>query len=360
MKWIGSTLKKLQDFRMLPVFVLVSMALGIWIGKAYGISDYALTPPIDAVKSTLAGTYEFSLPNTLALGIVLGLFLMIYPAMANIKFEELGRAFRSPKQLLIVLFFNFALAPFFMLLLANLFLQPGSDFHTGLVLYGLAPCIAMVIVFTFLSFGNNALAIVLVAINSILQMLLIPVYAKLLLGNVAFDVWIVGESVVLYLGIPLIAGFLTRRLGVKNWGEEGFARFKTAIDSFSIIGLLFTLVVMFALKGDLIVAEPMVIVQLAVPMTIFFWTMFGVVYLTGWKLGLSYKDAVAVAFNSTGRDFEIAIAIAITAFSPTVALATVIGPLIEVPVMLGLVWFARATSRKLFGKRAGMASLPNP
>lgn len=349
---IRKVLEKLQDFRLLPVFVIISMALGIWIGKAYGISNFELTPPIDALKSIFSGTYEFSLPNTLALGVVLGLFLMMYPAMTNIKFEELGKAVRSPKQLLIVLFFNFAVAPFWMLLLANLFLQAGSDFHTGLVLYGLAPCIAMVIVFTFLSFGNNALAIVLVAINSIMQMLLIPVYAKWLLGSVPFDVWLVGESVLLYLGVPLVAGFLTRRFGVRRWGEEGFARFKTALDSLSIIGLLFTLVVMFALKGDLIVAQPLVIVQLALPMTIFFWTIFGVVYLTGWRLGLNYEDAVAVAFNSTGRDFEIAIAIAITAFNPTVALATVVGPLIEVPVMLVLVWFARATSLRLFGERA--------
>lgn len=349
---LTATLKKLQDFRMLPVFVIISMALGIGIGKLYGISGYALTPPIDAIKSIFSGTYDFSLPNTLALGVVLGLFLMIYPAMTKIKFEELGKAVRSPKQLLIVLFFNFAIGPFWMLLLANLFLQLGSDFHTGLVLYGLAPCIAMVIVFTFLSFGNNALAIVLVAINSILQMLLIPIYARWLLGSVPFDVWVVGESVVLYLGVPLIAGFLTRRLGVRRWGEEGFARFKTALDSLSILGLLFTLVVMFALKGDLILAEPLIIAQLALPMVIFFWTIFGVVYLVGWRLGLTYKDAVAVAFNSTGRDFEIAIAIAITAFNPTVALATVVGPLIEVPVMLVLVWFARATSVKLFGERA--------
>jgi ACR3 family arsenite transporter len=220
--------------------------------------------------------------------------------------------------------------------------------YVGLVLYGLAPCIAMVIVFTFLSLGNNALAIVLVAINSICQMLLIPVYAKLLLGDVSFDVLVVGESVLLYLGIPLVAGFLTRRIAVSKLGEEGFKNFKTYLDSLSIIGLLFTLIVMFALKGDLILENPMLIVHMAIPMTLFFWVMFAVVYLVSWKLGLNYKDSVAVAFNSTGRDFEIAIAIAITAFSPAVALATVIGPLIEVPVMLVLVWGARRTRLVLF------------
>lgn len=340
--------EKLHNFRLLPVFVIVSMIIGIIIGKWYGISNFALTPPIDAIKSIFHGTYAFSIPNTVALGVVVGLFMMMYPAMANIKFEDLGKAAKSPKQLLIVMFFNYAVAPFFMLLLAKIFLSGEPDLYTGLVLYGLAPCIAMVIVFTYLSAGNGPLAIILVAINSIIQMILIPVYAKLLLGDVDFDVWVVGESVLLYLGIPLIAGMLTRFLGVKRFGEEWFHKLKFHLDTMSIIGLLFTLVVMFALKGDLILERPFLIVQMAIPMTLFFWTMFVVVYLVGWKLGLNYKDSVAVGFNATGRDFEIAIAIAITAFNPTVALATVIGPLIEVPVMLSLVWFAKHTERKLF------------
>ena len=343
--------EKLHNFRLLPVFVIVSMVIGIAIGKWYGISNFELTPPIDAIKSIFHGTYEFSIGNTLALGIVIGLFMMMYPAMANIKFEDLGKATRSPKQLLIVVFFNYAVAPFFMLLLAKLFLSGEPDLYTGLILYGLAPCIAMVIVFTYLSAGNGPLAIILVALNSIIQMILIPVYAKLLLGEVNFDVWVVGESVLLYLGIPLVAGMLTRFLGVKRYGEEWFHKLKFYLDTLSIVGLLFTLVVMFALKGDLILEKPFLIVQMAVPMTLFFWIMFVTVYLVGWKLGLNYKDAVAVGFNSTGRDFEIAIAIAITAFNPTVALATVIGPLIEVPVMLALVWFAKKTEFKLFEGR---------
>ena len=333
------------------MFVIVSMAIGIAIGKWYGISNFELTPPIDAIKSIFHGTYEFSIGNTLALGVVVGLFMMMYPAMANIRFEDLGKAAKSPKQLLIVIFFNYAIAPFFMLLLAKIFLSGEPDLYTGLVLYGLAPCIAMVIVFTYLSAGNGPLAIILVALNSIIQMILIPVYAKLLLGEIQFDVWVVGESVLLYLGIPLVAGMLTRFLGVRRYGEEWFHRLKFYLDTMSIIGLLFTLVVMFALKGDLILEKPFFIVQMAIPMTLFFWTMFVIVYLTGWKLGLNYRDAVAVAFNSTGRDFEIAIAIAITAFNPTVALATVIGPLIEVPVMLALVWFAKKTEFKLFRGR---------
>jgi len=161
-------LRLLQNFKLLPVFVLVSMAIGVGIGKLYGISNFALTPPIDAIKAIFHGTYSFTLPNTLALGVVVGLFLMMYPAMTNIRFEDLGKAVRSKRQLFTVLFFNFAVAPFVMYALANLFFRPGTDFHTALVLYGLAPCIAMVIVFTFLALGNSALAIVLVAMNSIL------------------------------------------------------------------------------------------------------------------------------------------------------------------------------------------------
>ena len=341
-------LEKIQEMRFLPVFVVLSMVIGIAIGKWYGISNFELTPPIDAIKSIFHGTYQFSLANSLALGVVIGLFLMIYPAMTNVKVEDMGKAARSPKQLFIVLFFNYFVAPFFMLLLAKVFLAGDHDLYVGLVLYGLAPCIAMVIVFTFLSLGNNALAIILVAINSVCQMLLIPVYAKLLLGEVTFDVLVVGESVLLYLGLPLVAGFLTRRIAVSRMGEEGFKEFKTYLDSLSIVGLLFTLIVMFALKGDLILERPLIILQMAVPMTIFFWVMYAVVYLTSWKLGLNYKDSVAVAFNSTGRDFEIAIAIAITAFSPAVALATVVGPLIEVPIMLALVWASRKSEAALF------------
>ncbi|MCM8821805.1 MAG: arsenic resistance protein [Candidatus Omnitrophica bacterium] len=344
-------LEKLHNFRLLPMFVIFSMIVGIAIGRWYGISNFELTPPIDAIKAIFHGTYELNVPNVIVLGVVVGLFMMMYPAMANIKFEDLGKAAKSPKQLFIVVFFNYAVAPFFMLLLAKIFLSGQQDLYTGLILYGLAPCIAMVIVFTYLAAGNGPLAIILVAVNSIIQMILIPVYAKILLGEIHFNVWVVGESVVLYLGLPLLAGILTRFLGVKKRGEEWFRKLKFYLDTLSIVGLLFTLVVMFALKGDLILQKPLLIIQMAIPMTLFFWIMFAIVYLTGWKLGLNYRDAVAVAFNSTGRDFEIAIAIAITAFNPTVALATVIGPLIEVPVMLVLVWFAKNTEYKLFKGR---------
>jgi arsenite transporter len=341
-------LAKLEDFRLLPLFVVFSMAVGIAIGKLLNISDFALTPPIDAIKNMFSGTFVFSVPNAISLGVPIGLFLMMYPAMTNVRLNEVGRAFRSPKQLAVVAFFNYLIAPFFMLLLANIFVSD-PELHTGLVLYGLAPCIAMVIIFTYLAKGNTPMALVFVALNSVIQMILIPVYARLLLGNVNFDVWVVAESVVLYLGLPLVAGVITRQLVTRCGGEEAMERVKPALNALSILGLLFTLIVMFSLKGDLILSRPMIVVEMAIPMAIFFAVIFFVVLFVGSRLGFNYKDAVAVAFNSTGRDFEIAIAIAITAFSPTVALATVVGPLIEVPVMLALVWGAIRLERRLFG-----------
>ncbi len=340
-------LGKLEDRRLLPFFVLFSMAVGIAIGKLLNISDFALTPPIDAIKSIFSGTFVFSVPNAISLGVPIGLFLMMYPAMTNVRLNDVGVAFRSPKQLAVVAFFNYLIAPFFMLLLANIFVSD-PELHTGLVLYGLAPCIAMVIIFTYLAKGNTPMALVFVALNSVIQMILIPVYARLLLGNVNFDVWVVAESVVLYLGLPLVAGVLTRQLVTRRGGEPAMERLKPGLNALSILGLLFTLIVMFSLKGDLILSRPMIVVEMAIPMAIFFVVMFFVVLVVGARLGFNYKDAVAVAFNSTGRDFEIAIAIAITAFSPTVALATVVGPLIEVPVMLALVWGAMRLERRLF------------
>lgn len=344
-------LVRLEDFRLLPFFVLFAMAVGILIGNALSISDFTLTPPIDAIKAIVGGTFEPTVPALISLGVPIGLFAMMYPAMTNVRLGEVGDAFRSPRQLGVVLVANYLIAPFVMLGLANIFVSD-PELHTGLVLYGLAPCIAMVIIFTFLAKGNTPMALVFVALNSVAQMILIPVYARLLIGNVSFDVWVVAESVVLYLGLPLIAGVLTRMYVVRRRGEAGMDALKPALNGVSILGLLFTLIVMFALKGDLILRRPAIVLEMAIPMALFFAVMFFGGLLVGWRLHFSYRDAVAVAFNSTGRDFEIAIAIAITAFSPTVALATVVGPLIEVPVMLFLVWSAMRLAPRLFGEQA--------
>ena len=346
-----SVLTRLEDFRLLPLFVVFSMAVGIAVGNALRISDFALTPPIDAIKAIAAGTFEVTVPNAISLGVPIGLFAMMYPAMTNVRLGEVGDAFRSPRQLAVVLAFNYLVAPFLMFGLANA-LVADPELRTGLVLYGLAPCIAMVIIFTFLAKGNTPMALVFVALNSVAQMLLIPVYARLLIGDVSFDVTVVAQSVVLYLGLPLVLGVATRMAVVRRRGEAGMDALKPALNGVSILGLLFTLIVMFALKGDLILERPAIVVEMAIPMTLFFVLMFFSVLLVGARLRFPYRDAVAVAFNATGRDFEIAIAIAITAFSPTVALATVVGPLIEVPVMLFLVWSAMRLAPRLFGVQA--------
>ena len=347
-------LAKLEDFRLLPFFVLFSMAIGIAIGNVLSISDFALTPPIDSIKAIAGGTFEATVPNLVSLGVPIGLFAMMYPAMTNIRLGEVGTAVRSPRQLIVLLAFNYLVAPFVMLVLANIFVSD-PELHTGLVLYGLAPCIAMVIIFTYLARGNAPMALVFVAVNSVIQMLLIPVYARLLIGNVEFDVWVVAESVVLYLGLPLVLGVLTRYLATRRGGEASMDRLKPGLTALSILGLLFTLIVMFALKGDLIIERPGIVIEMAIPMILFFTFMFFVVLFVGWRLHFKYADAVAVAFSATGRDFEIAIAIAITAFSPTVALATVVGPLIEVPVMLTLVWAAMRLGPRWFGVKPGEA-----
>ena len=343
-------LTRLEDFRLLPIFVVLSMAIGVAIGNALRISDFALTPPIDAIKAIAGGTFELTVPNAISLGVPIGLFAMMYPAMTNVRLGEVGAAFRSPRQLVVVLAFNYLVAPFVMFGLANLFVSD-PELRTGLILYGLAPCIAMVIIFTFLAKGNTPMALVFVALNSVAQMLLIPVYARLLIGAVRFDVLVVAESVVLYLGLPLVLGVATRMLVVRRRGEAGMDALKPTLNGVSILGLLFTLIVMFALKGDLILQRPGIVIEMAIPMSLFFLAMFFIVLLVGWRLGFAYRDAVAVAFNATGRDFEIAIAIAITAFSPTVALATVVGPLVEVPVMLFLVWSAMRLAPRMFGVR---------
>ncbi len=344
-------LARLEDLRLLPILVVIGMVAGIAVGNVLRISDFALTPPIDALKAIAAGTRDLTIPNAVSLGVPIGLFAMMYPAMTNVRLGEVRVAFRSPRQLGVVLFFNYLVAPFVMAALANVFVSD-PELRTGLVLYGLAPCIAMVIIFTFLAQGNTPMALVFVALNSIAQMLLIPVFARLLIGSVDFDVWVVAESVVLYLGLLLVLGVATRMLVVRRRGEAGMEALKPALNGVSILGLLFTLFVMFALKGDLILEQPGIVLEMAIPMTLFFMVMFFVVLLTGWRLRFPYPDAVAVAFNATGRDFEIVIAIAITAFSPTVALATVVGPLIEVPVMLFLVWSSMRLAPRLFGVRA--------
>ena len=330
--------------KYLTVWIFACIFIGIGIGRVF--------PSLEEVLDSLKVGFV-SIP------IAIGLFLMMYPVMVRVKLEDLPKAFRSPKELGVTFFFNWAVAPFFLAGLAYIFLSDYPEYATGLILLGIAPCIAMVLMWTLLAKGNNTLTVVLVAINSLAQMVLYSVYAYFLVG-VHIDVPIVkvAQSVLVFLGLPLVLGFWSRRRLLKTKGKEWFeARFLPAMRTMAIIGLLFTLVVMFSLKGYVMIENPYVIILVAIPLTIFFIVMFIASYLTAWKLKMSYENSVAVAFTSASNNFEIAIAVAATVFGigSGVALATVIGPLIEVPLMLALVHLALKTRHRLFPmKREGL------
>lgn len=330
--------KKLGAFeKYLTIWIFACIFIGIAIGKVF--------PSLEEVLDSLKVGFV-SIP------IAIGLFLMMYPVMVRVKLDDLPKAVRSPKELGVTFFFNWAVAPFFLAGLAYLFLKEYPEYATGLILLGIAPCIAMVLMWNLLAKGNNALCVILVAINSLAQMVLYSIYAYFLIGT-HIDVPIVkiAESVLVFLGLPLLLGFISRRRLLRTKGEEWFeSRFLPAMRTTAIFGLLYTLVVMFALKGYAMIEDPYAIVLVAVPLTIFFFVMFIVSYLVAWQLKISYENSVAVAFTSASNNFEIAIAVAATVFGigSGVALATVIGPLIEVPIMLALVYLATITRPRLF------------
>ncbi len=328
--------------KYLTVWIFLFMFIGIGVGRLFP----SLETTLDSLKVGFV-----SIP------IAIGLFLMMYPVMVRVKLEDLPKAVRAPKELGVTFFFNWAIAPFFLAGLAHIFLSDYPEYATGLILLGIAPCIAMVLIWTLLAKGNNTLTVVLVAINSLAQMVLYSIYAYFLVG-VHIDVPIVKitQSVLVFLGLPLALGFWSRRRLLRTKGEEWFEiRFLPAMRTMAIIGLLFTLVVMFALKGYVLIENPYVIVLVAIPLTIFFVVMFIASYLIAWKLNINYENSVAVAFTSASNNFEIAIAVAATVFGigSGVALATVIGPLIEVPLMLALVHLAMRTRKRLFTKNTG-------
>lgn len=325
--------------KYLTVWIFLFMFIGIGIGRLF---------------PSLEGTLDSLKVGFVSVPIAIGLFMMMYPVMVRVRLEDIPKAVRSPKELGVTFFFNWAIAPFFLAGLAHVFLADYPEYATGMILLGIAPCIAMVLIWTLLAKGNNTQTVVLVAINSLAQMLLYSVYVYFLVG-VQIDVPImkVAQSVLIFLGLPLAFGFWSRRWILRSKGKKWFeARFLPAMRSMAIIGLLFTLVVMFALKGYVMIENPYVIVLVAIPLTIFFIVMFIASYLTAWKLNMNYENSVAVAFTSASNNFEISIAVAATVFGigSGVALATVIGPLIEVPIMLALVNLAVKTRKKLFSK----------
>ncbi|KOU34214.1 arsenic transporter [Streptomyces sp. WM6378] len=346
--------------RFLAVWILVAMAAGLGLGRLVpGLGD-AL------VKVTVAGV---SLP------IALGLLVMMYPVLAKVRYDRLDTVTRDKRLLIPSLVLNWVLGPALMFALAWIFLPDLPEYRTGLIIVGLARCIAMVVIWNDLACGDREAAAVLVALNSVFQVLAFSLlgwfYLSVLPGRLGLDrttldvsVWEIARSVLIFLGIPLLAGFLTRKLGERAKGRTWYeTRLVPRIGPFALYGLLFTIVVLFALQGDAITTQPLDVARIALPLLVYFAAMWAGSMVLGKAVGLDYPRTTTLAFTAAGNNFELAIAVAIATFGATSgqALAGVVGPLIEVPALIGLVYVALA-ARRFFPNSvdpsAGPAVLP--
>ncbi|PRX45408.1 ACR3 family arsenite transporter [Prauserella shujinwangii] len=323
--------------RFLPLWIIVAMAAGLLLGSVLP----GLQGVLDAVKIG-----QVSLP------IALGLLLMMYPVLAKVRYDRLDTVTRDRRTLVLSLVLNWVLGPALMFALAWLMLPDLPEYRTGLIIVGLARCIAMVIIWNDLACGDREAAAVLVALNSVFQVLMFGVlgwfYLDVLPGWLGLDTtsinvspWEIALSVVIFLGIPLAAGYLTRRLGERTRGREWYeSRFLPRIGPVALYGLLFTIVVLFALQGETITARPLDVARIALPLLVYFAIMWAGSYAVGRAAGLSYPRTTTLAFTAAGNNFELAIAVAIGVFGVTSgqALAGVVGPLIEVPVLVALVY----------------------
>jgi ACR3 family arsenite transporter len=342
--------------RFLPVWIIVAMALGLALGRWVPGLD-------DALSAVEVG--NVSLP------IAIGLLLMMYPVLAKVRYSELDRVTDDRKLLGASLVLNWLIGPALMFALAWLLLPDLPEYRTGLIIVGLARCIAMVLIWNDLSCGDREAAAVLVAINSVFQILafaalgwfylqVLPGWLGLSTTSADFSVWAIVVSVLVFLGIPLAAGFLTRTLGERAKGRDWYeSRLLPKIGPIALYGLLFTIVMLFALQGDAITNQPWDVARIALPLLAYFFVMFGGSFLLGMRLRLGYAKTATLAFTAAGNNFELAIAVAIGTFGVTSgqALAGVVGPLIEVPVLVALVYVALWAGRRFF---PGDPTVPTP